>query len=341
MRNDDLKHDAASRGGNAPSDDPIAKLIHLAGPRDAVPADVEHRVHDRVRTEWRRSVVRRRGVRWGIPLALAASVVIAITVAYQESDQTPHAVPTPVATIVRVNVDPGATAGRLSPGLAVGERLYAGDTITTAAGQGVSLRMDANLSLRVGAETTVTIDSPDAVTLASGRVYTDSGGRGTNREGAMTVTTDAGVATDVGTQFAVAYRQGEMTVAVREGQVDVSRRNRSWTAEPGDRLVLRPDSGVVFDRVAGYGDYWNWAVALAPAFDITNRPLHEFLEWAARETGKELEYASDDVRRAAMQTVLRGSVADLNLTPSEALQAVLPTTQFELHIDERKITISD
>lgn len=156
----------------------------------------------------------------------------------------------------------------------------------------------------------------------------------------MTITTDAGVATDVGTQFAVAYRQGEMSVAVREGQVDVSGRNRSWTAESGDRIVLRPDSDVVFERVARYGDYWHWAVALAPAFDINNRPLHDFLEWAARETGKQLEYANDDVRRAAMRTVLRGSsVADL--TPSEALQAVLPTTQFGFRIDERQITIGE
>jgi FecR protein len=339
MANDNSQHHAGSRGGNTAADDPIAKLIHLAGPRDTVPADVERRVHDRVRAEWRRSVARRRGVRFGIPLVLAASVVVAIAVAYRPSDETPRPVPTPVATVVRISADPGSTTNRPSPGLSLGERFYAGDTITTAAGQGVSLRMNGSLSLRVGAETTVTIDSPDAVTLASGRVYTDSG-RESAGEGAMTVTTHAGVATDVGTQFAVAYRQGEMTVAVREGQVDVevSGRNRSWTAESGDRLLLRPDSGVVFERVARHGDYWDWAVALAPAFDLNDRPLHDFLQWAARETGKQLDYANDDVRRAAMQTMLRGSsVADL--TPSEALQAVLPTTQFAFHIDERRITI--
>ncbi|HET6629810.1 MAG TPA: FecR family protein [Woeseiaceae bacterium] len=336
---DDSKYEAGGRGGGAPADDPIAKLIHLAGPRGTVPAAIERRVHDRVRTEWRRSIVRGRTLRWGIPLALAASVVIAVTVAYRTPDEAPRAVLTPVATIVRINGAPAAAANRPSPGLLVGGRLYAGDTIATAAGQGISLRMNGNLSLRVAGETTLRIDSADAVTLASGRVYADSG-EGMERAGALTVTTDAGVATDVGTQFAVAYRRGEMSVAVREGQVDVSGHNRSWTADSGDRLVLRPNSGVTFERVAKYGDYWDWAVALAPAFDINNRPLHEFLEWAARETGKQLEYASDDVRRAAMLTDVRGaSVADL--TPSEALQAVLPTTHFDFRIDERRIVIGE
>lgn len=330
---DDSNNDAGPRDPGTASDDPIGRLINLAGPRDAVPPVVERRVHAHVKTAWRRSIVRRRRVRWSVPLALAASVLIGIAVVFMRPDDTLDAVSGPVARIALINGDPAATANRFS----VGDPVYAGDSISTAAGQGISLSMNGGLSLRVAAETTVTIGSADAVILAAGRLYADSGPTA-NRARHVSITTDVGSATDLGTQFAVSYLQNEMRVAVREGLVDVSTQNESYTAETGERLLLQARSDAVFERVSKYDDSWDWAVALAPAFDIHNRSLHDFLEWAARETGKELEYASDDVRLAAMRTILRGSVADF--TPSEALESVLPTTQFDFRIEERDIAIA-
>jgi hypothetical protein len=331
---DNLNDEAGRRQPGTEPDDPIGRLINLAGPRDAVPPEVERRVRARVRTEWRQSIVRRRTVRWSVPFALAASVLIGILVILMGPRDAPDAVPTRVASVARMNGDPIGAASRFS----VGDPVYAGDSITTAGGEGISLTMIGGLSLRVAAETTVTIDSADAVTLETGRLYADSGRIG-NRARHVSITTHVGSVTDRGTQFAVSYQQNELSIAVREGLVDVSTQKKSYTAETGERLLLQSHNAAVFDRVSKYDDSWDWAVALAPAFDIHNRSLHDFLAWAARETGKELDYASDDVRMAAMRTVLKGSVADF--TPSEALQSVLPTTQFAFRIDEGQIAIGD
>ncbi|MGH8195547.1 MAG: FecR domain-containing protein [Woeseiaceae bacterium] len=329
---DHSKHDAEGDAPNSQSDDPIARLMNLAGPRDAVPADVEQRVHDQVRKVWRSSVVQRRTVRWSVPIAVAASVIIAVGLNHRTPDVAPPAALKPIATIARINGSPDLAASRM----AVGDPVYAGDTISTGSSQGISLTMTRDMSLRLAAGTTVTIDSIDKVALATGRIYADSG-QAIYRDRHITIVTDAGSATDLGTQFAVGYLQGEMSVAVREGTVDVFDQSESYTAESGDMLKLRPDSDVVFERISKYDDSWDWAVALAPAFDINNRSLLDFLNWAARETGKELEFANHDVRTAVMGTVLRGSVS--GFTPSEALKSVLETTKFDYQIDPQRIAI--
>lgn len=334
LNHDNSSHDAKVDGSDSPSEDAIARLLNLAGPRDDIPADVERRVHDRVRNEWRSSVARRRTLQWSVPLALAASLVLAIALNNRTPDVAPPAVLKPIATVARINGSTDLSANRLS----VGDPVYAGDTISTADGQGISLAMSSNLSLRLASATTVTIDSIDEVTLAAGRIYADSG-QAIYRDRHITIVTDVGVATDIGTQFAVGYLQDEMSVAVREGTVDVSDQSESYTAKSGDRLVLQPDSGVVFEQISKYDDSWDWAVALAPAFDIHNRSLLDFLNWTARETGKELEFANHDVRMAVMRTILSGSVS--GFTPSEALESVMATTKFDYRVDRQHIAIGE
>ena len=45
------------------------------------------------------------------------------------------------------------------------------------------------------------------------------------------------------------------------------------------------------------GASWAWVETLAPEVDIEDRPLEEFLDWVARETGRKLVLA--DEQRAA------------------------------------------
>ena len=77
----------------------------------------------------------------------------------------------------------------------------------------------------------------------------------------------------------------------------------------------------IWPSVAVHGDAWRWAEAGAPPFAIEGRSLDEFLAWAARETGRNLVYASADAARESEQTRLKGSVA--GLSPEAAVAAVL------------------
>jgi len=310
-------------------EDTVARLLELAGPRADIPADLERRVHDSVRQEWRTATSMTRSIRWAIPLALAATMLVAIALGFR----TPDMLLQPLGTIVIV-ADISADDGLP---LAAGNAVYAGDNLDTSTNNGMSVLLNGDISLRIAAGTSVRLDAADEITLLSGQVYADSGDR-IYRDRHITVHTDSGSATDIGTQFSVLYENGQTRVAVREGRVDVAADQSSLTALAGDRLTWQADGDVVIDQVTTYDPSWRWATSLAPAFDIENRSLLDILKWASRETGKTLKFSNNDVRMAAMRTMLHGSVSDL--TPLEAIESVLLTTQFQHHIDEQSITIT-
>jgi hypothetical protein len=107
----------------------------------------------------------------------------------------------------------------------------------------------------------------------------------------------------------------------------------------GQKMTLRSGGLIEIDAVQVAGTEWDWAVALAPQFELENRTLLEFLKWVARETGLELVFDSDDTRAAARVSKSHGSID--GLSPLEAVEAVLATTQFTYSIDDRAILIRD
>lgn len=307
--------------------DSVARLIQLAGPRPLVPEDVRRRVHTAVRREWQSNYERRRTVRWGIPFALAASAVVAAFLFLR----APEVAVAPVATVVLVGNGAGAASGDPGPGDAV----YPGTALMTGE-RGVALALNNGLSVRLDAATTVTFESAESVILDAGRLYADTG-QSIYDDRSITVHTAVGFATDVGTQFAVAFDGDDMRVAVREGRVDIAAVGDAWTANAGDLLTIAPDNGATFDRVSQHDESWDWASSLAPAFDIENRSLLDFLKWAARETGRELVFETEEVRLAAMRTTLSGSIR--NFTPMEAVESIMPTTRFAWRVEKGRILV--
>ncbi len=314
-----------------PSDekDSVARLIQLAGPRPAIPDDVRQRVHAAARREWQTAYERRRTFRWGMPFALAAATA---AVAVFLVLRAPEVVIAPVATVALV----GDGTSDTNAGLTRGDVVYPGTALVTGE-RGVALTLNNGLSVRLDAGTTVTFESIESVALDEGRLYADTG-PAIYDDRSITVRTRVGSATDVGTQFAVALDGDDMRVAVREGRVDVTAGRDAWTAQAGERLTITPGSGATFDSVSQHDESWNWASSLAPTFDIENRSLLDFLRWAARETGRELVFESEEVRIAAMRTTLSGSIEDF--TPMEVVGAVMPTTRFGWRVDDGRILVS-
>ena len=323
----------------------MARLLKAAGSRTSVPADVENRVYENVLREWETATrkpdgakvyefVRREwenesrptrgGRRWMMPLAMAATVLLAVAVLLQPAPDAP--LPVTVGTVARVSGDAG-----LVPGQAV----YAGDTITTDANQGVSILLSSAESLRLDRDTTLDIDARGRFTLVAGRVYADTGDYMYN-DRQLTIDTPLGVVTDIGTQFAVDVSGERLDVAVREGRVDVAQDGTEWVAVAGERLRIRED-GATVDTLAASDPYWAWATRLAPAFDIEGKSLLDFLRWAARETGRELVFESNELRMSAMRVDLHGSVADFE--PIDAVESVLAGTRFRYRIDANRIVI--
>jgi hypothetical protein len=326
----------------------MARLLRLAGPRPPVPADIEDRVYARVFEEWRNSSTqpeparvydtvhrewtkstRRRLVRrWALPLALAASVALAVALLFEPGE--PDAVVLPVGTVARV-VHAG---GGVLPD--VGDEVFPGEVLETGAGDGVSLALADAVSLRMGENSRLEIVAAGHYRLDHGRLYADSGDF-VYRDRNLHIETALGAVTDIGTQFMVLAGDERLEVAVREGRVDVVNDATTHIAVAGERLTMDAAGDATVVDIDAYDSDWAWAANLSPAFDIENKSLLDFLRWAARETGRELVFEDQELRMTAMRTDLHGSVAGFR--PLEAVDSVLSTTSFRYRIEAGRIIV--
>jgi hypothetical protein len=329
-------------------DETLTRLLKLGGRSEPVASDIEDRVYravrqewlastsrpdsarvySNVRREWNKTPARRSRVRrWAVPFAMAASAVLAIAMLLQP---TPTVVsPVPIGTVAKVI---GAPAGM--PG--VGTEVHAGDRLATGAGGGLSITLAGAESLRLDEQTTLVAVAANQFELVEGRVYADTGNF-MYRDKGLIIDTPIGTVTDVGTQFAVDLEDSGLDVAVREGRVDVMNAGQEFVAVAGERMRIESGQGATFDKLAPHDAYWDWVSSLAPAYDIENRSLLDFLRWAARESGLELVFEDNDLRMAAMRTDLHGSVEDFK--PAEAISAVLSTTTFHYSLEGEKLVI--
>jgi ferric-dicitrate binding protein FerR (iron transport regulator) len=343
-------NDKTNQGNSTDRDDEtMERLLRLAGPRAPIPEDIEARVYDRVhrewqassqtpdgvrvyqfvRREWEKDTTRRRYRRWALPVALAASVVLAVTLVLQPPTSAPGKVT--IGTVARV-VD-AAASGALP---AMGQPVYAGDVLATDDGQKLSVIIGNAASLRLDQNTTLVVVAKDEFRLESGRVYADTGDF-LYRDRGLVMHTTMGTITDVGTQFSVQVAAERLDVAVREGRVDVSHGAGEFVAVAGERLRLHEDDAAETGAIAPHDPYWDWTASLAPVFDIENKSLLDFLRWAAREAGRELVFADNELRMSAMRTDLHGSVEDFE--PLEAVESVLATTNFRYRLEADRIVI--
>ena len=327
-------------------DETIARLFRLAGRSESVPREVEARVYDKVLQEWQASTAepdsarvyrnvhrewsktssRSMARRWFIPVALAASAILAMIVFTQPAQDVTR--PLPVGTIVK-------TTGA-GDSLSVGAHIYAGMTLETSGDGGISIALQNAESLRLDAASKLVINDGDEFTLVAGRVYVDTGDFMYRKKGVV-VDTPFGVVSDIGTQFSVDISAERLDVAVREGRVDVQSGGQELVAVAGERLLVDKSNNAEVGTLQPHDAYWDWVANLAPVYDLENRSLLEFLRWAARETGRELVFEDDELRMAAMRTDLHGSVDDI--TPVEAVKAVMSTTSFRYRLEMDKIVI--
>jgi ferric-dicitrate binding protein FerR (iron transport regulator) len=315
----------------------LAALLRAVGSRTQPPAEATAEVRAALAAEWRavvasRKPARRRLVRsW---VAVAASVA---TVATAVSVMMPRWIGTgpPDAAVASVAIVSGAVAVRHSKTadwrpLAADARIAAHDEIRTAAAGRVALQRPDGLEIRLDENTQLAFDGGTRASLDSGSVYIDSGTTGARVE-PFVVRTPLGEVRHLGTQYVASLEHRRLHVAVREGQVAVGDGRTPVVAGAGETLLLTSNGAVARGTIPRYGDAWHWAESLAPGFAIEGRSLDEFLAWAARETGRELVYASPNAAREAATTRLNGSVA--GLAPETAVAAVMssePALQLQI-----------
>jgi transmembrane sensor len=291
-------------------DSSIAQLLKLAGTRDMPSQSATERARAAAEAAWQRGLRQParplRGRRVWIPLALAASAVLVAMLLLNRPAPRAALV---VASVVAVDADPAMRGD--SAMLRAGARVHEGVTVSTGRGRAAFLLGDS-LSLRVDRDTQIEFVSEDRVRLAKGSVYVDSGGL--NAASRLRIETPAGEVRHLGTQFLVSVEGAATRIRVREGRVELARPGApAQDIAAGDGLDVEGARLQLLHGLASHGAEWEWVTSTAPAFDIENRPLSEFLAWVSREHGWQLAYRNEETRVRALDIRLHGTVSGLDV----------------------------
>ncbi len=331
---------------NAP-EDALERLLKQASPRPMPPPSDVAAVRQAVRAEWREVSGARQSRRRVLSFAMAATVLVAVFSLFNVFRMPPVEV-VQVASIARSfgSVYLLGESAELRETRAL-SNVLSGQTIVTGSDSGIAFAWGGGGSLRMDGNTRVRFVDSESVYLDSGRIYFDSmpsllvAGVTAGDNAAFVVRTEHGDVAHIGTQFMIGVDDaagGTLTVSVREGQVAVDGSYHSRLASAGEQLTLagrqRPD----VLSISRNGDSWDWVTRTSPVADVDGRALHEFLLWACREMGLELQYEGQAERVAREEAILKGSI---DTTPAEALRLRLASAALSWRIEEGVIYVSD
>ncbi|HET9863944.1 MAG TPA: FecR domain-containing protein [Steroidobacteraceae bacterium] len=202
---------------------------------------------------------------------------------------------------------------------------------------GALLALHGGGNLRIAPDSKFEVLSGDSVRLERGEMYVDIP-PGQHASASFTAITAAGEFRHVGTQFSIAVSDGATRLRVREGRVQWQGVEGLTTVPAGIEVLIGRDARVTRSSIEAVGEHWTWTEAMAPQIDIEDRPLGEFLDWVARETGRRIVYADDGIRRQVEAIRMHGSVR--GLPPMQALKAVMASTSLHFDLPEGAIRVS-
>ena len=89
-------------------------------------------------------------------------------------------------------------------------------------------------------------------------------------------------------------------------------------AQAGEQLAIESTGALTRGTVDRRDPRWNWITEVTPPYAIEDRRLSEFLAWVCRETGRELVFASPEVRggRSGHSSCAARSLASPRKPPS-------------------------
>jgi hypothetical protein len=318
------------------SDEAVEALLGQALPRP-VPPDAEARaVRQAVHAEWKKVSGRRSARRKVVALAMAASVLVAAFLSLNML-QTGGIQETRVASIDK----------RFGSIYILGENaeLVEGNSLTTVtAGQtlitdddaGIGLGWGGGGSLRVDANTRIEFLSDEEIYLHTGRIYFDSTpalgvASISGSDARLAVLTDFGEVAHVGTQYMARADADQLTVSVREGEVQVISPGGDAHASRNQQLAISGSGAHRMLNIRPDGGNWRWVEETAPSVNLDGRSVNEFLGWVSRETGLSLSYESAGARSYAEREILNGT---LETGPRQALEIWMLGTDLEWRIGD-------
>ena len=313
-----------SRVGSRDDEMQVRDLIVEAGNRPDLPADDLQAIRDAARAEWTALVEQQQGRVRREPRriwALAASLLMVVAAAWWWAIQNSAIDPAAAVIVAVVERVDGGDADSFVPGT----EIQVGDAIETPTGldgeaHRLALRLASGASLRVDSQSRLSFVADDEIELRRGAIYLDTGQQ-PSADGTLTVNTELGSVRHVGTQYEVRLLDYEeaVRIRVREGEVALESVAGPHRIRAGEQLEVGEDGRVVDDAIQPYESAWDWVSEIAPAIEIDDLPILSYLEWLARESGREIVFESAGVESYAAQHTI--TLPTEGLTPMQSLDA--------------------
>lgn len=324
------------------TDQTLEQLLSKASKRPKPTRAHVAEAREAVRAEWQSATREQHSRRTFMRMALAATVVIGVFVAFVSF----RTVDGEIVKVAEIQKSFGAIyvlgdRSELTPAIDLAT-LHSGQTIVTGDDAGIALAWNSGGSLRLDANTQVEFRDARTVYLRSGRLYFDSTPNLLIEEHAAVavesfrIETEIGVVSHVGTQFMTSVDDDSLVTTVREGRVVIDGELFSHTAEAGKQVVYKGQHRPVELSFPKYGAAWHWVGQVSPAVSMGDQSADKFLGWVSRELGMTFQYADDDVASLAREAILRGPV-DTN--PGEALRQKMHTAALSWEIVEGVIYV--
>lgn len=328
----------------------IGRLIHSSGRGPQPPPGARERVYATVRAEWQRHIreatpARERqliGDSWlgsflRPAFAVSAIAVIAVGMAiflFLREPAAPSVVQ--IASVEKlVGTVTSTPAGTESgTGMTEGIMLFAGQRIHTAADGGIALVFASGESVRLDNNTSARL-AEAGIELETGAVYVDSEGN-PDIASAMIVTSRFGNVRHIGTQYEARVQNAGIRVRIREGTVEIEAESRDLRGLAGEEIVVPVTGAVLRNEIAPTDEAWQWTERLAALPESPGYVLTDLLAWVARQTGRDVRFASARSRLSADQLMLRGLGG---LSPQETLDVIASTTTIALTVTADSLII--
>src|SRR5271165_3212093 len=218
--------------------------------------------------------------------------------------------------------------------LRVGDALRVGETIVAQGPALVSLAGGGNL--RIAAGTAIEMSSLTRLTLQRGLIYVDTP-TATAGGGELQLLTSAGLIEHLGTAYEVLSDGSTVRIRVREGKIRLVDAANPVIAGQGTELTAGSQGSVSTRRFDPSSADWDWVASLAPEFNTDGQSLFDFLQWASRELGRQLQFADPRAEEIARRTILHGSIRVDGVR--ESLSTVLQTTTLTYEIQAGAVRV--
>ena len=320
-------------------DELLSTLFQHASARPKAPLDDEAAIRAAVFTQWQKITGQRKQKRYLTAFGLAASLVVAVILINNLQEQPqPVGKPQQLAHIeirrgdvfVHNVQDKNSAAHRLA-----NNTLYAGQVISTGTGSRLALEWNSGESIRIDENSEVALKSTSEIELIAGRVYVDSQ-HSTQTGATFMIRTVAGLIQHLGTQYLAATKNETVTLAVREGRVSLDGGTAEVTIQKGELAHIDTTGITQVTSIKTFDQMWQWTTLVTPELSLDGLSAFDFVQWAGRETGREVQFSDAATRKLSVQTRLRGSV---NLAPDRALDLILLTSDLEAMTSNDKILI--